>query len=430
VPQRSEDARASIVAAAWRLADRRDVSQLLAGVSFRDIARELDISASTVSYHFAGPSDLAWAMLDSLEDDIDLEPLRVLTEVLRAEEVPSDVASLVRQATQADWDVLATEESAAFERRLMRALAATGGHADGRGIADRLRDRIWGRYLGALTELIDAICDGSGLHFAEPVTSREMSRMSTAMVERLLHQWMVDPEGVRDDLAADGMVALYSALLRPDHQRVHVDELESSMRLRDLADPEVAERLQWSRQVAVSAADLFARPPMEVSLTEIAEVAGVSVRSVGERFRSPVEVAAVSTYRHLPQLSAAFDRRVEVDVELGLVDALCELVRLARAEPNAWGALALERPRSAFRGDSDGIHLTVPLDAIVETSVQAMGSGLSEGERTDLSRLVVDTVLSYALTRPGAAPAAVAELALRLLPDRHASAHPNIESAD
>jgi AcrR family transcriptional regulator len=43
VPRRSEDARASIVAAAWRLADRRDVSQLLAGVSFRDIARELGI---------------------------------------------------------------------------------------------------------------------------------------------------------------------------------------------------------------------------------------------------------------------------------------------------------------------------------------------------------------------------------------------------
>jgi AcrR family transcriptional regulator len=425
VPQRSEDARASIVAAAWRLADRRDVSQLLAGVSFRDIARELGISASTVSYHFAGPSDLAWAMLDSLEDDIDLEPLRVLTEVLRAEEVPSDVASLVRQATQADWEVLATEESAAFERRLMRALAATGGHADGRGIADRLRDRIWCRYISSLTELIDVICERSGRHFAEPVTSQEMARMSTAMVERLLHQWMVDPEGVRNDLAADGMVAIYSALLRPNHQRVHVDELEASMRRRDEADPELAERLQWIRDV-----DLVTLPPLEVSLTEIAEVAGVSVRLVGERFRSPVEVAAVSTYRHLPAISAAFDRRVEIDVELGLVDALCELVRLARAEPSTWGALAIERPRSAFRGSADGVHLAVPLDAVVETSVEAMGLGLGELERIDLSRLVVDTVLSYSLTRPGAAPATVAELALRLLPDRRADARPPTSATD
>jgi hypothetical protein len=106
------------------------------------------------------------------------------------------------------------------------------------------------------------------------------------------------------------------------------------MRRRDEADPELAERLQWIRDVAVAAADLFTLPPLEVSLTEIAEVAGVSVRLVGERFRSPVEVAAVSTYRHLPAISAAFDRRVEIDVELGLVDALCELVRLARAEPS------------------------------------------------------------------------------------------------
>jgi len=418
VPQRSEDARASIVAAAWRLADQRDVSQVLAGVSFRDVARELGISASTISYHFSGPSDLAWAMLDALVDDIDLEPLRVLTEVLRAEDVPSDVASLVRVAAQADWEVLATEESAAFERRLMRALAATGGHEDGEAIAVRLRDQIWGRYISALTELIDVICERSGRHFAEPVTPREMARMSTAMVERLLHQWMVDPDGVRDDLAADGMVALYSALMRPNHQRVHVDELEASMRRRDQVDPEVAERLQWMREVAVAAAGLFTRPPLEVSLTEIADAAGVSVRLVGERFRSPVEVAAVSTYRHLPPLRAAFDRRVELDVELGLVDALCELVRLVRAEPNSWGALAIERPRSAFRGEADGIHLAVPLDTVVDTSVRAMGLGLSESDRADLSRLVVDTVLSYSLTRPTVAPAAVTELALRLLPDR------------
>jgi hypothetical protein len=59
-----------------------------------------------------------------------------------------------------------------------------------------------------------------------------------------------------------------------------------------------------------------------------------------------------------------------------------------------------------------------------------MGSGLSEGERTDISRLVVDTVLSYALTRPGAAPAAVAELALRLLPDRRAETRPPTPATD
>jgi hypothetical protein len=226
------------------------------------------------------------------------------------------------------------------------------------------------------------------------------------------------------------MVAIYSALLRPNHQRVHVDELEASMRRRDEADPELAERLQWIRDVAVAAADLFTLPPLEVSLTEIAEVAGVSVRLVGERFRSPVEVAAVSTYRHLPAISAAFDRRVEIDVELGLVDALCELVRLARAEPSTWGALAIERPRSAFRGSADGVHLAVPLDAVVETSVEAMGLGLGELERIDLSRLVVDTVLSYSLTRPGAAPATVAELALRLLPDRRADARPPTSATD
>jgi len=421
MPQANSDARAEIVAAAWRLADRRGVAQVLAGVSFRDIAKELEISASTISYHFAGPGDLAWAMVDALVDDIDLEPLRALTEVLvadEADEAVADVASLVRAAVQADWDVLATEESAAFERRLMRTLAATGDHPDAERVAELLRDRVWGHYLSALTGMIEAICVRSARRFVEPMEPLEMARLSTAMLERLLHQWMIDPGGIRSDLAADGMVALYSALLRPDHQRIHVEELEAAMREREQSDPALAERLQWQREVAVAAAPLFTRRPAEVSMTEIAAAAGVPVRDVDTGFTSTFEVAAVSTHRHVAELQAAFDRRADVDVEIGLVDYLCELVRLSRSEPNTWGALALERPRAAFRGEVDGIHQAVPLDAVPAASLEAMGTGLGESEREDLSRLVVDTVINYSLTRRAVPPAEVVALVLRLVP-RH-----------
>lgn len=140
---KSKDAaKAAIVEAAWRVVDRQGVVQLLAGVSLRDIAEEIDISASTISYHFDGQEGLAWAMIESLVDARDLEPLRALTEVVHAEPGTIDPSELVRAAAQADWDELSRPESSTFERRLMRVLAATGSDADGERITARLRDGV------------------------------------------------------------------------------------------------------------------------------------------------------------------------------------------------------------------------------------------------------------------------------------------------
>jgi len=415
VAQPKDAAKAAIVEAAWRVVDRQGVVQLLAGVSLRDIADEIGISASTISYHFDGQEGLAWAMIESLVDARDLEPLRALTEVLRAEPGTVDPSELVRGAAQADWDELSRPESATFERRLMRVLAATGSDADGERITARLRDGVWEEYLGPFTELLDAVCETQHRHFVEPFTSREISRVSMATAERLLHQSMLDPDAIRGDLLADSMVAFFSAVLAPDTVRLGIDELESSMQVlepHDGADPEL---IEWRRRVAEAAAPLFTGPANQVSLTDVATAAGVPVRAIRERFRGATEVAAVSAYRFLPELRVAVERRLSVDVHLALADYLCEIARLARIEPAVWGALGLERQRAALAAGPD-VHDDVPLDLIVEAGLAALGIPVSDQERADLSRLVVDTALSYSLTRPTVAPHTVAALAMRLIP--------------
>jgi len=409
-----ESARRAIIEAAWRLVDRRGVVQLVAGVSVRDIAEEIGISPSTVSYHFGSQEGLAWAMIDSLVEERDLEPLRVLTEMLGSDSIGLDASELVRLAAQGDWDELVRPESAVFERRLMRTLAATGSSADGDRIAARLRDGVWREYLGPFTALIDAVCVSQQLRFVEPFTSLEVARIATATIERLLHQYMIDPESIRPDLAADAMVAFFSAVLKPDHARLGIDELEASMRSLSRPDEVDPELLEWRRHVAAAAAPLFDRPANQVSLTDVAAASETSVRMVADRFRSSNEVAAVSVHRYMKELRAAVERRLDQDIEVALTDYLCEIARLARIDPIVWGALGLERQRAVFES-GPGIHVDVPLDLAVQAALRAIGVNGTDGERTDLSRLVVDTVLSYSLTRPAVAPHVVAALALRLV---------------
>ncbi len=414
VPVQGE-AKAAIVEAAWGLVDRRGVVQLLGDVSLRDIADELGISASTITYHFGGKEGLAWAMVESLVDARDLEPLRVLTDVLSSGAGSIDASELVRVAAVANWAELARPESSTFERRLMRVLAATGSSADGERIAARLRDGVWNEYLDPFTDLLDAVCRTQRRRFVEPFTSREVARIVMATAERLLQQWLLDPDGVRPDLLPDAMVAFFSAVMRPDSTRLSIEELESSMRVlepQDGADPDL---VTWRRRVAAAAAPLFTGPAVDVSLTEVAAAADVSVTEVAERFRGPTEVAAVSVYRFMPDLRAAVERRLDVDVRLALVDYLCEVARLARIEPPAWGALGLERQRAVYSIGPD-VHHDVPLDLTIAAGLAALDNTVPEPDRADLSRLVVDTVISYSLTRPNVAPHSVAALALRLVP--------------
>ena len=414
--RKGEESREQIVATAWAMVDELGVEQLLAGVSMRNIADRMGLSPSTVSYHFAGPEDLARGMIESMVTSIDLSPLEALVEILGDVEGEFELVDLVRASTQADWDALTAGPSVDFERRLMRVLAATGSHAAGAEIADVLRDRIWGRYLPPFTALIDAVCERFDRHFAEPFTSRDMARSMTAMVERLFHQWIVDPDGVRPDLAADAVVAMVSALMLPNHHEVHISELDVAFV--DAGAPSAdREDLDRLRAIAVAAHELFGVPLGDVSLTQIARASDTDPRTLVELFGTVPRVASVSFVRWIPALRAALGRRHGGDAEVGLADYLCELVRVARADRFVASALAVERG-DLDRVRRDEIRALVPLERSVLGSLETTRPTLSDAERCDLSTLLVDTTLAYALSRPATAPHGVADLVLRLVPAR------------
>ena len=105
--RKGEESRELIVATAWEMVDELGVEQLLAGVSMRNIADRMGLSPSTVSYHFAGPEDLARGMIESMIASIDLTPLEALVEIMGTIDSDMELVDMVRTSTQADWDALA-----------------------------------------------------------------------------------------------------------------------------------------------------------------------------------------------------------------------------------------------------------------------------------------------------------------------------------
>ena len=412
--RKGEESREQIVATAWEMVDELGVEQLLAGVSMRNIADRMGLSPSTVSYHFAGPEDLARGMIESMIASIDLTPLEALVEIMGTIDSDMELVDMVRTSTQADLDALTAGRSVDFERLHMRVLAATGSHEAGAELAATLRDRIWGRYLPPFTALIDAVCDRFDRHFAEPFTSLDMARSMTAMVERLFHQWIVDPDGVRPDLAADAVVAMASALMLPNHHEVHISELDVAFVDPGAPSPD-PDDVDRRRVIAVAAHGLFSVPLGDVTLTQIARASDSDPRSLVELFGSVSRVAAVSFVRWMPELRATLERRRGGDAQVGLADYLCELVRAARSDPFVAAALVAERG-DLDRVRRDDIRALVPIERGVLSSLETVRPGLSDGERCDLATLLADTTLAYALSRPTTAPHRVAELVLRLVP--------------
>ena len=179
-----------------------------------------------------------------------------------------------------------------------------------------------------------------------------------------------------------------------------------------LPDPDDVDR---RRAIAVAAHGLFSVPLGDVTLTQIARASDSDPRTLVEMFGSVSRVAAVSFVRWMPELRATLERRRSGDAEVGLADYLCELVRAARSDPFVAAALVAERV-DLDRVRRDDIRALVPIERCVLSSLETVRPGLSDGERCDLSTLLADTTLAYALSRPTAAPHRVAELVLRLVP--------------
>lgn len=413
---RGRATRERIVDAAWELSDRRGVEGLLGGVTLREVARASGLTPSAITYHFPTMREVALAMVDRHVE------LATATEALAAVEAhlagladrsgDGDVASVVRAAAAANWSVLTSEPEVRNERRQARCFAAGGDEVDGAYVAARL-DQLSATWAVTLSELYRRAGRRVGLATVAPLEYEDLAVIGMALADGLVRCWATEPGRVRDDLLPHAFVALTSALLVADPQRVTLDEVGT--RLSAVGSGDGAE---LSVSEAERVARLLADGPEGLSLSDVATELDVEVAELAHRFGSLRRLAALSFGRHCGAVTAAVERRSAAGPAIGLTDGVVELARLTQAEPHAACALAQERLECALAGPGhigfDVVRAAPIARALCGPLEELTGEG-REGPGA-MAELLVDTVLGQGLANPRSAPAAVAEVALRLVP--------------
>lgn len=404
--------RRRILDAAWELSDARGAEAILAGVTLRELAAATDMAPSAISYHFPTMRDLSIAMVRHLADSISMLPLEAV-EALLAQSADGGLAATVRLAAQTNWDALQAPHEVDFERRLTRCYSATGDNPD----RDEIRQVIGSMtssWIGDIALVYRRTAEEFGLQPVEPFTFEELARGASALSEGLLYHWMCSPSEVRDDLAADLLVALVSALMVPAPHSVALAEIAA-----DLPHPASADAgdADDDLRLAMTVAPLFQSGVDGVTLTAASRAMGIAPQEAARRFGSTPRLAAMSFARHLPAVGDAVVRRRAAGAEVCLTDGVFELGRCALADRHCALALLQERQRAAIGdgGTSSDVRRLVPLASVL-TGPIAEVTDRSERTSVDLADLLVDTVLGHAVTKPRTPVATIAETALRLLP--------------
>ncbi len=340
--RKGEAAKRRIVDAAWELSDRRGVEALLGGVTLRQIAREVEMTPSAIGYHFPSMRDLAFAMVERhVELGAATETVfsvQAHLDGLAEEFARNDVASLVFAAARSNWAALTTDDEVRFERRHARCFAAAVDATHGDRVAAMLDDTT-GLWHETLSRTYQRAAERAGLRPIAPFDFDDLALVGMALASGLLQSWATDPGRVRTDLLPQAFTAFTSALLVEDPQRVTLDEVGARLSRRDdspldaALDPADAERV----------AELVGDGVDGVSLSDAAEVLGVTASTVAREYGSVRRLAALSFGRHVAAVTDAVQRRAEDGPLISLTDGVYELSRWARAEPHTATALAQER---------------------------------------------------------------------------------------
>lgn len=404
--------RRRILDAAWELGDRRGVETVLAGVTLREVAAAAGMTPSSVSYHFSTMRDLAVAMVEHLIASTDLQP-NTTTDVVGEElaaRADQGLASALRAAFRADWEVLTGSEAIRLQHRVNRAEAGASDPAVRAGVA--AINRTW---VELLNELYEATAAQFELRPVAPLTLPDLSRAIFAMIDGLQRQWMHDPDSVRPDLSSDIAVLLISAAIVPAGRPTDLEEITVQLPRPPglhLDGPSPVE-------VAARVAHLFSAGLHDVTLTRVGTELGWGAEHVARHFGSVRSVAAMSFHRHVAVIEDAVHRRPDAGPRTCLTDGVYELARAALSDPHCALALAHERQdrRLLPLPDRPGedIRALVPLGEVLAHPLEA-GGERRRSECIELADVVADTVLAQAATRRRSTITDVTELALRLVP--------------
>jgi AcrR family transcriptional regulator len=402
--------RRKILEAAWRLVDAQGAESLLAGVTLREVATKAAMTPSSITYHFPTMRALAVGMVEMLETDetADPQPVAVVDMILDTAE-HEGLATAIRLAAAANWEILTSPEELALQHRLNRTVAAALDPEMREGLT-----RLTDSWVLDLARIYERTAERLGLRPVEPFTHEDLARAVAAMADGLLRHWMCDPDAVRPGLLEDMAVMVTSATMVPAARPTTLSELSAQLPRPGAEDP-----LPHDLQEAHRLAELFGSGVDGVTLSQLGSVLRCGADEVATRFGTVRRAAALSFHRHLRGVHEAVARRPDAGHGVSLTDGVYELARATLVDPHCALALVHERQRDRLDPPSVDVDVRV-LVPVGEVLVPALAEVVdaSPSDTADLADLVADTVLSYGATHPRQAITTVTDTALRLVPDR------------
>lgn len=414
---RTAATRAAILEAAWRLVDQRAAVGVVGAASLAAIAAEAGVSRAGLVHHVPTRRDLGLVMADRLVAASTGLSYEDVAEVLR-DMAPERVLEAIRDVAQANWDALNEPDAGGFEARFLRVMSAA---FNGGPEADELRrvvaERYWGRFLPDLMTAYEIGMQRAHLRLVEPFTLEEVARILEGLADALMRQSLLEPGAVREELYADAVAVVLSAITTPRSEVIAVEDLSAYFVQQAAAVPrmDLEGWMPFLRQVG----PLFVDGVGGISFHALAAAgtAGRTATEIRQTFGTVQSVAACVFVRHMPRFERAV-RGLDQDPDAALQQLLVEVARAAGEEPHLAQALLAERLRSrtavgAEVGPND-IRMLVPVAPMVSAAMRLIGLPLRA--LVDLGSTVLNAVLAEASAYPSDPPETVVEHALRLIP--------------
>ena len=374
------------------------------------------MSRAGLGHHFGSRDELGVGMAGWLVEQVTGFPVDEIDRWLH--ETPSDdVLAWMHGAAQANWDAFSVPEEIRYESRLLSVLAAAvEDRPDTADLRRLVKERFRGRYLPALEGVYQVALDRSGRRLIEPFTLDEVARLLDGLAESLLIQRAFEPGAVRDDLFADAVSVIVTAITTPVSEVASVDDLSAYFVRRAASVPPV-DLASWLEFLGL-VAPLFAGGIGPVTFSALSRAGHRSAGEIRETFGTVRNAAASTFARHLDTFELAANRNPSAPGR-ALSDLLCEIARVAAAEPHVAQALMSERLLARTTVGPDvgpgDIRLLVPLGPMVSLAMRPV-AGIAVQPLVDLATSVINTLLAYASTHVSVPPHLAAEHAMRLIP--------------
>jgi len=427
-----DDPRERLVAAGLRVLDEVPLAKALGGATTAAIAAEAGVTTGSFFHHFANAAEFADALALSF-----LEPPGDESEAVD-ELVGSlqhlELLDVIRTALTDAWQVYAADEGIARRFRGQMLLWSQHGKdlqrpVDGLSTVGDVLHRLVASRQHEATATWQTLLASADRTLTEPFDIDRLAVALTATFHGLMIRHAIDPDAVDDELFGDVAAAIAMAITVPRGGRLRDDDLLRPLidesRLSPQARSGARRRRETRGRITDASTGAFGAGWEEVSVSEIAEMSGVSPQTVINLFTSSRAVAASTFVRHTTDIRAVSTELLDADPLDALRTTLTRLAECVSADTEPARALLSERLAVLLHRGTELTDMDIRVEVPLADSLIVHLSRLDLGRRqpTDVAATLINFVIMQTLGRPHQ-EALTAELALRLLPDPSTAADP------